>query len=430
MIRTYVWVGDVAGGETVIDVPLGCDIGAWLVEHRCEMERGEAIWLAHLAEFDIAHEWAADGHLSCVQWLMWHTKMARATAYEKLQVAHELRRRPVIAEAFAGGRLSYSAVRVLTRIEGPDRDVDLALVNLAEAGTVADLEKAVRHYQLIADQDRGLASPTPEPRLVRRPNLDGTTTIEVTLEDSEAEEIMGIVAAFADRCSRSADRQGPVDESAAADSAAADDGDADGDAGAGRSLDESAAADNGAGGGAVARRAYALLDMARTALAHLDGPSAAGDERYMVHVVVREGQSELLGGTLLPPAVAARIGCDCSSVEHLVGERGEPLALGRKTKQWNTAQRRAILVRDGGRCRFPGCENRSVDVHHHRWWTRGGATDVSNGWSACPRHHTLVHEGYAVTGDPNGELTFHRRDGGVVGTTTPRTPPGWVRLAA
>jgi hypothetical protein len=73
------------------------------------MDRGEAVWLRRLAEFDDEGEWAADGHYSCVDWLEWRLKMARSNAYEKLQVAHELRRRPVIAAAFEAGRLSYSA---------------------------------------------------------------------------------------------------------------------------------------------------------------------------------------------------------------------------------------------------------------------------------------------------------------------------------
>jgi len=117
------------------------------------------------------------------------------------------------------------------------------------------------------------------------------------------------------------------------------------------------------------------------------------------------------------------LGCDCSSVVHLVGDHEEVLALGRKTKQWSRAQRRAIMVRDGGRCRFPGCNNRLTDVHHHRWWIRGGNTDVSNGWLACTRHHTLVHDGLIVVhGEPNATLTFSRPGGIVIGSTRPVWP--------
>ena len=111
--------------------------GEWLVAHRVEMERGEAVWLERLAEFDLAGEWAADGQYACVDWLSWRLKMTRSTAYEKLQVAHELRRRPILVSAFQEGSLSYSAVRVITRLDDPDPEVDEALVVVAETGTVA-----------------------------------------------------------------------------------------------------------------------------------------------------------------------------------------------------------------------------------------------------------------------------------------------------
>jgi hypothetical protein len=70
------------------------DTGAWLVAHRQEMDRGEAGWWDALARFDLDQGWYGDGQLSCVEWLMLHTKMARATAFEELRVARELHRRP------------------------------------------------------------------------------------------------------------------------------------------------------------------------------------------------------------------------------------------------------------------------------------------------------------------------------------------------
>ncbi len=51
---------------------------------------------------------------------MWKGRMSRSAAFEKLQVAHQLRRRPVLREAFAAGRISYSAVQVMARMVDPD----------------------------------------------------------------------------------------------------------------------------------------------------------------------------------------------------------------------------------------------------------------------------------------------------------------------
>lgn len=64
------------------------------------------MWLERLAQFDRDQLWALDGHLGCANWLVWRTNMARSTAFEKLRVAHELARRPVIAQAFHCGELS------------------------------------------------------------------------------------------------------------------------------------------------------------------------------------------------------------------------------------------------------------------------------------------------------------------------------------
>ena len=95
---------------------------------------------------------------------------------------------------------------------------------------------------------------------------------------------------------------------------------------------------------------------------------------------------------------------------------------------WNRAQRRAITVRDGGRCRFPGCHRSIVDIHHLRWWSKGGDTDVSNGCLCCTRHHSLLHRGFYAEGDANHELTFYRPDGTVVDTSTPPGGPAVLGL--
>ncbi len=87
---------------------------------------------------------------------MWRCGLAALTARDKLRVAHELRRRPLVAEAFASGALSYCKVRAITRITNVDEECDRWLLALAKEGTVADLDRAVRHWQHLRDQERGL----------------------------------------------------------------------------------------------------------------------------------------------------------------------------------------------------------------------------------------------------------------------------------
>jgi hypothetical protein len=168
--------------EEIVDV----NTGQWLIEHRREIDRGEARWLERLAQFDREQLWALDGQLSCVAWLAWRTNMARSTAFDKLRVARELDRRPIVAEALATGRLSYSAARALTRMDRPDPDVDAALVALAEGGqaSIVDVERAVRAYRLYADQERPPDPDVPSARDVKILRGDsGTGQVVVTLAD-------------------------------------------------------------------------------------------------------------------------------------------------------------------------------------------------------------------------------------------------------
>jgi hypothetical protein len=147
---------------------------------------------------------------------------------------------------------------------------------------------------------------------------------------------------------------------------------------------------------------------------------AGGSNRYTLHLVAdvdvingRFGsRAELLDGSPISTETLRRLSCDCGVVRHLFRGRSQPLDIGTRTSVWTTAQRRSIAVRDGGRCRFAGCERRTCDVHHVRHHENRGPTSVANGILLCPRHHTAVHEGgFRITGEANSILTFLRPDG-------------------
>jgi hypothetical protein len=398
------------------------DPGEWLVVRRGVLDRGEAAWLDVLARFDRDMGWALDGQTSCVGWLVWATGMSRGTAFEKVRVAHQLWRRPVVAEAFAAGEISYSAVRAITRLVNPDPDVDAALVGLAKAGTVRDLERAVRHYQLCADQDL-----PPDVRRLERRGLQlrsgwgGLGTAEIVLDEAELAEFDVVLRAFMDNPAVGSIPGAPVDESSRDDCSDSCARPAPGDPVDESSRDESV----GAPFEAVPiwrRRVDAFMDLIRAALANLGGRHAGGDDRYLLHIVTGpDGRwAEHLDGTPIHPTTAARLACDASTVTHHHADHGELLDLGRRTRVWNRAQRRAANVRDGGNCRFPGCDRTICDIHHLRPWTAGGPTDLGNGILICTRHHTMLHEGFNASGDANGIVTFTRPDGTELATSAPR----------
>ncbi|HVE94916.1 MAG TPA: DUF222 domain-containing protein, partial [Acidimicrobiales bacterium] len=99
-----------------------------------------AEWLLRLDEFDTWGTWAEDGHTSCVAWLVDRCGLGRATAKEKLRVAKEIARRKPLAAAMAAGEVSYSKMRVITRIDDGDAELDRSLVDAAQVATVRDLE--------------------------------------------------------------------------------------------------------------------------------------------------------------------------------------------------------------------------------------------------------------------------------------------------
>ena len=117
------------------------------------------------------------------------------------------------------------------------------------------------------------------------------------------------------------------------------------------------------------------------------------------------------GGIHVSAETARRLACDAATVGMRHGPAGEILDVGRRTRTISPALRRALQARDR-RCRFPGCRHRRVDAHHIEHWADGGRTALDNLVLLCRRHHRAVHEeGFRVTLDAAGDVTFLRPDG-------------------
>ncbi|MDQ4098743.1 MAG: hypothetical protein M3144_12865 [Actinomycetota bacterium] len=88
------------------DEPRSCstaELGESLAGWAVRTAAAECRWLGMLAEFDLREGWYGDGQLSAADRLVWRCGMSARTARDKLRVAHELRRRPVVADAFGSG---------------------------------------------------------------------------------------------------------------------------------------------------------------------------------------------------------------------------------------------------------------------------------------------------------------------------------------
>jgi Domain of unknown function (DUF222) len=152
---------------------------------------------------------------------------------------------------------------------------------------------------------------------------------------------------------------------------------------------------------AATRRAHALIEALNFVATYGDTvlPDTGG-ERPRVNVtldwdVAREaaGAAMLDGGTLLSPGATRRLLCDAAVIPAVLGGNSEVLDVGRSTRTFTTATRRAIALRDQG-CVWPGCDRPPswCETHHRDWWVRDlGTTGYDNGVLLCSFHHGEIH---------------------------------------
>jgi len=425
-------------------------------------------WLHLIGEFDRRGGWADAGLQSCAAWLSWTCSVAPGTAREYVRVARALPLLPLIDEAFAAGRLSYSKVRILIQVAA---EVDEAvLLDQAQVQTCSQLERTVRAYRRTDGWDEQRKR-----RVVWRWDDDGMLVVSARLPADEGAILLAAMERAGDDVVRPSEEscgdENPCDgnDSSGDETPCGDevpDGDEvseDGvvprgdelrsgdevrsDDGAAEKIerhrmprpteeDRKRAALTGADAlGTVG--ADMLVALAQRALAAGDVDSS-GDGRHLL--VLHADLEELMGdgapaeaaghsrtalararchlenGPGLDRRTAQRIACDAAivAVLHHVGE-GEPLRLGRKTRAISAAQRRALRIRDGG-CRFPGCHRRGhLEAHHVRPWSLLGRTDLENLVLLCRHHHVLMHEGgFRVSAVPSDGWEFYDRRGAKV----------------
>ena len=148
------------------------------------------------------------------------------------------------------------------------------------------------------------------------------------------------------------------------------------------------------------RRHDALEDLTRNYLDHADTPQVGGEKPHIMVLAdlpalagIAGGTHETLnGGNILDIETLRMLACDSSISRIVLGPDSEILDIGRKTRVWTTAQRRAIVARDR-HCQAPGCERppQWCDIHHLDHWADGGTTTIDLGVLYCRFHHTLEH---------------------------------------
>ena len=120
----------------------------------------------------------------------------------------------------------------------------------------------------------------------------------------------------------------------------------------------------------------------------------------------------LSAGDRISAGEARRLACKADIIPAVLGGKSEVLDLGRSSRLFRPAQRKAMVIRDR-ECRAEGCTVPATWCEAHHWgipWSRGGRTDLKDGVLLCSWHHHRAHDPTYV-GDrmPNGDVRFRRR---------------------
>jgi hypothetical protein len=119
-------------------------LGDEIAELAVHLDAATARLLDLIREFDARGGWN-NGFRSCAAWLTWRVGLAPGAAREHVRVARELGALPRLARALAGGELSYSKVRELTRVATPETEERLLAVG--RAGTAEHVAQIVRGWR-------------------------------------------------------------------------------------------------------------------------------------------------------------------------------------------------------------------------------------------------------------------------------------------
>jgi hypothetical protein len=338
--------------------------------------RDAAAWLAHQTRSD-RHEQQRDLRLGTALATRWHRlgdglaggavnlAQARVISYALDQLPDDV---PADIVALAEEQLvEYAAefgprdLRVLGR-----RILDVVAPEVAEAAEAKALQ----------DEERRAAEQT---TLTLTPCGDGTTRIRGRLPDAAAHRLRTYLDAF------TSPRQGGSDPDAR---------------------------------GPLPRlRGEALCAL----LEHLDPrklPAHGGDATtVMVTMTLDQLRSDLATAGLISSddqritaGEARRLACTAGIIPVVLGGDSQILDLGRTSRLFSPAQRKALRLRDR-RCRATGCDVPATwcEAHHLKPWALGGMTDLDDGILLCAFHHHRAHDPtYVVARQADGDLLLVR----------------------
>jgi Domain of unknown function (DUF222) len=358
------------------------ELGKRIVDLAGRIAASTSRFLLLVAQFDAREGYLVFGLASTAQWLTHACGIAHRTAVEHVRVARVLRHYPQLAEEMSAGRLSFSQVRAISRIDQPGEHEHALVEDLiagAQHGTAAQLEVVVRGLRTVDHNEKD----TDQGEYLKQSWTDDSRWQLTARLDAERGALLGaaIDAIMArDGCSPTdaLTRLAEIGLASLADAKKPS-----------RELrgDERAA---------VIIHLQAAQVPPRSAERDSKGePLPRSAERDPVQVPsVARPFARIAGGPGLPDRVVLRLLCEGRIRTVIHDSATNVLDVGRSHRLVTDRQYRALLVRQHGHCAHPGCPNtKNLHAHHRIHWIHGGRTDLANLLLLCERHHVAHHAG-------------------------------------
>ncbi len=325
-----------------------------------------------VAEVDRRQQFLADGSRTLTDWLSARFLIRHKTARQLVSVARRLEDLPLLSQRFAAGEFSLDQVDAISRMATADTEAGLIEEALGLSNALLDRKARRSNPPTVSDEK--------EAHRVRslwiQRTLDGSAgrlTAHLPHLDLEIVE-----TAIRDRAN-----QIPVNP------------------------------ETGVFDAYSTRLADGLVEVCATTGDETTAtpPQMTVFADLEALTTIDSGVTELGSGGLVPNETARRLSCDCV-VETVVTDGSVVIGVGRNSRTIPGWLRRLVHHRDGGSCRFSGCDNTNwLQVHHIVHWSKGGPTDLDNLILLCGFHHRYLHEhGWHITTSPNGDFQFRKPD--------------------
>lgn len=302
--------------------------------------------LQALFEVQRVRLWRDFGCASALEYLERVLGYAPHTAAERLRVAQELQQLPKLHAALGAGRLSFSAVRELSRVA--TTETEDAWIDAARGKIVRQIEDLVAHHHK-GDMPTDDPDPTPKRCRLVYDELSPETFAAMRELRKRVEEELG-----------------------------------------GKRLDNDTFLQ------VVARRGISTSTETVT-------PPAYQIAFTRCEHCDRTWQNGAGVDLLVDRHVIERAECDAVFLGRLDAAVPE-----RVTQSVTPRKRRQVFARDRYRCRVPGCRSsKGLDIHHVEFQFDGGSHELENLCLLCSGHHAQLHEGkLRVSGRAPDALRF------------------------